>query len=37
MENIKDGDGAGSVYTYGAIKPTANYALAEGSHTDAQG
>lgn len=36
-KNIKDGDGVGSVYTSEAIKPTANYAFAEGYETDAQG
>ena len=34
-KNIKDGDGTGSVYTSGANKPTANYAFAEGSWTQA--
>ena len=34
-KNIKDGDGTGSVYTSGANKPTANYAFAEGSGTQA--
>ena len=34
-KNIKDGDGTGSVYTSGTNKPTANYAFAEGSSTQA--
>lgn len=34
-KNIKDGDGTGSVYTSGTNKPTANYAFAEGSGTQA--
>ena len=34
-KNIKDGDGTGSIYTSGANKPTANYAFAEGSETQA--
>lgn len=34
-KNIKDGDGIGSVYTSGANKPTADYAFAEGSGTQA--
>ena len=37
ISNLKDGDGRGSVYTSEAIKPTANYAFAEGCETDAQG
>ena len=37
IANLKDGDGKGSVYTSEAIKPTANYAFAEGYETDAQG
>lgn len=34
-KNIKDGDGTGSVYTSGTNKPTADYAFAEGSGTQA--
>lgn len=34
-KNIKDGDGTGSIYTSGTNKPTANYAFAEGSSTQA--
>ena len=37
ISNLKDGDGIGSVYTSEAIKPTANYAFAEGYKTDARG
>lgn len=37
ISNLKDGDGIGSVYTSEAIKPTANYAFAEGYETDARG
>ena len=37
ISNLKDGDGKGSVYTSEAIKPTANYAFAEGLETEAQG
>lgn len=36
-QNIKDGTGAGSVYTSSAYKPTANYAFAEGCNTVASG
>lgn len=37
ISNLKDGDGIGSVYTFGANKPTVNYAFAEGYHTKARG
>ena len=37
ISNLKDGDGIGSIYTFGANKPTADYAFAEGYHTKAQG
>ena len=37
IANLKDGDGAGSIYTSRANKPTANYAFAEGYGTDARG
>lgn len=36
-QNIKDGDGTGSVYTSGASKPTADYSFAEGYITQASG
>ena len=37
ISNLKDGDGAGSVYTSRAIKPTKSGAFAEGNDSDAQG